>query len=296
MTIFKEALTSLILTDSRVLVLRLLRKLNLISWHAAAIQGISKKFPYYEYGLQAACEEASALGYEGITAIEFGVAGGNGLLALANAARQCEKIFGLKVQVVGFDSGQGMPEHQGYRDVPHMWSLGDFKMDKSRLREALGGQAQVILGNVSDTAHWWLESQAAFLGLQGENSAMVLGAGSDLYLDSTIELKFDLPIGFVSFDLDYWSSTKSALAVLGDGFTLPRVRAYFDDLDTISTQTGEWLAIDEFNSQDDSRFISDCATSSPSWITWAHKQKVFHNYAHPNYTDPLFKSLELPLR
>lgn len=296
MKTLKEALASLILTDPRVLLLRVLRKLNLISWHAGAIQRIAKRFPYYDFGLLAACEEATALGYKGITAIEFGVAGGNGLRALAVAARNCEKVFGIRVQVLGFDSGEGMPAHKGYQDAPHMWSQGDFKMDRNILRKALAEEAQVILGNVSKTVEWWLHKQTNSPEADSsENSPSSRAHFSAELLNPQVGVDFDLPIAFVAFDLDYWSSTASALKILSRSSVLPRVWCYFDDLDTISTQTGEWLAIEQFNNKDKSRFMSRCTLSSPSWVNWEHKMMVLHSYGHPKYVQPLFKNLQLPL-
>ena len=296
MKFIKQSISDLILTDPRVLLLRLLRKLKLISWHAAAIQRIARRFAYYDFGLQAACSEASALGYKAITAIEFGVAGGSGLKALAIAARNCEEIFGIRVQVIGFDSGEGMPGHQGYQDAPHMWSQGDFKMERNILRKALAKQAQVILGNVSETVEWWLLRQTSSQG--GASSQYPSSSESDFYpdlLEPEVKIDFDLPIAFVAIDLDYWSSTASALRILRSPNVLPRVWCYFDDLDTISTQTGEWLAIDQFNSSEEGRFLSRCTLSSPSWVNWDHKVMLLHSYGHPKYTEPLFKNLQLPL-
>ncbi|MHC4129678.1 MAG: hypothetical protein ACYSUA_16250, partial [Planctomycetota bacterium] len=40
-----------------------------------------------------------------ISALEFGVAGGNGLLALERAAMRLAEIFGVEIDVYGFDSG-----------------------------------------------------------------------------------------------------------------------------------------------------------------------------------------------
>ena len=72
-------------------------------------------------------------------------------MALARAARLCRKEFGIQVDVLGFDSGLGMPEAQGFRDAPYLWSKGDFRMDIQALRKALPESTNVILGDVSDS-------------------------------------------------------------------------------------------------------------------------------------------------
>lgn len=66
-----------------------------------------------------------------------------------------------------------------------------------------------------------------------------------------------LPIGFISFDLDYYSSTLAALQVVeGDDWTnfLPRINAYFDDLRTIEW-VGERQAITEWNARHEDRKV-----------------------------------------
>ena len=61
----------------------------------------------------------------------------------------------------------------------------------------------------------------------------------------------EVPIGFVSFDLDYYSSTKDAFPLIGTPKRkmLRRTPLYFDDIDFFFNHrfAGELLAIDEFN-------------------------------------------------
>lgn len=69
----------------------------------------------------------------------------------------------------------------------------------------------------------------------------------------------DAPIGFVVFDLDYYSSTKAAMQI----FTgtparyLPLVTIYVDDIysELHNSSCGELLAIEEFNSEHEMRKI-----------------------------------------
>jgi hypothetical protein len=45
-----------------------------------------------------------------ISVFEFGVAGGNGLVALQNYAEIIEQQTGVKMRVFGFDTGHGLTE------------------------------------------------------------------------------------------------------------------------------------------------------------------------------------------
>src|SRR5262245_51806359 len=65
--------------------------------------------PYYAYGVQQAAVLAQRLGVPAISVIEFGVAGGRGLLALESAARNTSSATGVEVHVYGFDRQSGLP-------------------------------------------------------------------------------------------------------------------------------------------------------------------------------------------
>ncbi len=164
------------------------------------IRDHSSPYPQYLWGTLCAAQLASALGYERITVIEFGVAGGNGLLELERVANWVQRRSGVGIDAVGFDTGTGLPQPHDYRDLPNLWRGGDFRMDADRLRTRLTS-ARLVLGPVSETALAFLESEPA-------------------------------PIGFVSFDLDLYSSTLDAFAIFeaGAAVTLPRVVCYFDDI------------------------------------------------------------------
>jgi hypothetical protein len=64
------------------------------------------------------------------------------------------------------------------------------------------------------------------------------------------------PVGFISFDLDFYSSTRDALKVLSlpGKRTLSRVFLYFDDINNYWSHSyaGERLAIREFNEANES--------------------------------------------
>ena len=155
--------------------------------------------PHYAYGVYAAADLAKQLNLAGISVIEFGVAGGRGLLALESIAGQVARRFGITIAVFGFDSGKGMPEPTDYRDLPHVWDKGFYEMDREKLQAKLSS-AELILGDVGQSVNSFLQRPSI------------------------------LPIGFVAFDLDYYRSTKNALQVFDSSHHLPRVYCYFDDI------------------------------------------------------------------
>jgi len=178
--------------------------------------------PYYAYGVLESAEWARARGWREMTVIEFGVASGAGLLNLSYLAEQAERVTGVRIHVAGFDSGQGMPAPLDYRDHPDMYVRGDFPMDAARVRASLPARTQLVLGNVAETVPEFLAQLKA-------------------------------PVGFVAFDLDYYSSTKAAFRLF-DGppsLYLPLVRCYFDDIyeELHNSWCGELLSIEEFNAE-----------------------------------------------
>ena len=236
-------------------------------------------YPYahYAYGVYWSAQLASRLGIPRITAIEFGVAGGRGLVALEACAAEIGEASGVTVDVVGFDAGVGMPPPVDYRDLPHIWGQGFYKMDEAKLRARLS-RAKLILGNVGETVPEWLRTLTA-------------------------------PIGFVAFDLDYYSSTKAALGIFegGEATHLPRVHCYFDDLGctnigVMNRYVGEHLAIDEFNAAHPDRKvcpIEQMRINRYRWENWQDRMYGFHNFSHALYTRHVIPShkrhTQLPL-
>jgi hypothetical protein len=219
-------------------------------------------YPHYAYGVYWSAFLARQLGISRITAVEFGVAGGRGLVALENASAEIAADLGVGIDVVGFDTGTGMPPPVDYRDLPHIWQQGFYKMDEEKLRAKLS-RSRLLLGDVRDTLPTFLEER---------------------------ELA---PVGFVAFDLDYYSSTKTALGIFESHHdkTLPRVHCYFDDVATndlgcMNPYVGELLAIHEFNEASPQRKICRFELlrhSRPRWEEWQDKMFVFHNFQHPQY-------------
>ena len=94
----------------------------------------------YAYGMLRAADTAKFFGKSAVTACEFGVATGMGLINMTQLAELIEAETGVKFRVVGFDTGAGLPAPSGYKDHPELWSSGDFSMgDPDLLRRRLAG-------------------------------------------------------------------------------------------------------------------------------------------------------------
>ena len=219
--------------------------------------------PQYLWPLIHATHVARSLGIAKISALEFGVAGGNGLLALERAAAAATELSGTEVEIFGFDSGVGMPPPADPRDAPFLIEPSYFEMDEAALRASLD-RAQLVLGPVGETVSGWAAGGHA-------------------------------PIGFAAFDLDYYSSTVEALRVFeGDPERmLPRVPCYFDD--TFGYGWTEFMgvhaAIAEFNESHGRRKIGKIhglrfeLPPREFQQSWHEKLYVFHLFDHPRYAD-----------
>ena len=101
------------------------------------------------------------------------------------------------------------------------------------------------------------------------------------------------PIGFVSFDLDYYSSTKSAFDLLlaQPNLFLPLAYLYFDDitLPNHNSYCGELLAIREFNEEQSLRKIEYHKFLENSRIfrkaKWIKQIYFLHVLDHPTRND-----------
>jgi hypothetical protein len=183
---------------------------------------------WYTWGVLQGARLAKVLGIDHISVIEFGVAGGNGLVSLERIAEKVGGVFGVAIDAYGFDSGGGLPKPQDYRDCPNLFTPGHYPMDEEKLRKRLHS-ARLVLGLVEDTVSEFIASRPS-------------------------------PVAFISFDLDYYSSTMQAFKLLeaAPALLLPRIYCYFDDIMgfSYSDYNGERLAIMEFNASHGSRKIS----------------------------------------
>lgn len=225
-------------------------------------------FPYmfYAHCLWRAAAEARRHQYPRISAIEFGVASGNGLICLEWHARAIAAIFQVDIEVYGFDSGQGLPPSDLYQDIPYFYGEAQFKMESLELLRGRLSAARLVLGDIAETA-------PVFFDLQ--NPA---------------------PIGAMLVDVDIYSSTVPVLEMLTgpDRFFLPRVQMYFDDISHGLECIGESLAIKEFNAAHELIKISPEDTfATPldgcdyALSSYLHRVKEAHMFSHPLYkTNP----------
>jgi hypothetical protein len=201
------------------------------------------------------------LGIPAITLIEFGVAHGDGLLALERIAADVRRETGVRFQIYGFDLGEGLPAPRDYRDLPYVYRAGFYRMDRAALEPRLR-RSKLVLGDIAETV-------PAFMRAGGFP-----------------------PIGFIALDVDYYSSTVSAFEIFSgnDAQYLPRVFCYFDDVGLAPAlhceYTGELLAIREFNERHANKKI--CLING-LWLTriirspWNNQLYVCHQFDHPQY-------------
>jgi hypothetical protein len=148
---------------------------------------------------------------------------------MAEIAAKVTEATGVKIELVGFDNGTGMPRSSDYRDHPDCYGEGDFPMqDYNQLRNRLPANSQLIIGNVAETVIPYLSG-----------------------------LRPDCPIGYVVIDVDYYSSSVECLKIFSgpaDRY-LPESLMYLDDITypQHNPWQGEYLAINEFNSRNELR-------------------------------------------
>ncbi len=211
---------------------------------------------YYACMLEAALL-ARALDHRSISVLEFGVASGNGLLAMERYAEKIQRRIGIEIALYGFDMGDqgGLPATTDPRDMPYLWPPGAYKMDFARLKARLR-RAELRLGNVAETVPAFAKEAIA-------------------------------PIAAVFIDVDYYSSTMEVLKLfdLAKGRTLPRVVCYFDDVDVSNTFNGELAAIIGFNASHSHLKIARVDSHHTAVLYGTFNNHVFHlhDFEHPAY-------------
>ena len=136
----------------------------------------------HAFSLLNAADKAKALGLSSVTAVEFGVANGAGLLNICWIAKRVQDATGITFQILGFDSGGGMPPPRDYRDHPEYYNTGDFPMqDQKQLQKLLFDNAKLLLGDLSTTV-----------------------------TEALTRITQKAPLGFMSIDVDYYHSTTQA--------------------------------------------------------------------------------------
>ena len=69
----------------------------------------AEEYPQYGYGVVQATALAARLGVGALSALELGVAGGNGLVALEQLCRRHGGRSGIDLRAFGFDLVEGLP-------------------------------------------------------------------------------------------------------------------------------------------------------------------------------------------
>ena len=228
----------------------------------AFLKYLSVKFktfrPHYETILLESAKEAKILGYKEISVLELGVDGGNGIINLENYKKKIEKLTNIKINIFGFDYGEGLPNTTNKFDLPFFWSGGDYKVDKEKLKKKI--DSKIFFGDVGKTFQSFIETSPP-------------------------------TISAIFFDLDYYTSTKSFLnqIVKNKDFFSPRVYCYFDDVFSIShhinEHNGELLAIKEFNNNNNEIKIGKSLSNLSDFKFPLGTDKLFvlHNFTHNDY-------------
>jgi hypothetical protein len=193
--------------------------------------------------------------------MEFGVAQGRGLLSLERIGARVSEISGIRVDVVGFDTGTGLTSPVDYRDVPNLLWAGRFPMDVEALRKRLT-TGSLVLGSIAETLPAFLDGGPP-------------------------------QVAFVSVDVDLYSSTVDCLRLFEADplLLLPRVYCYFDDIHgfTYSDCNGELLAVAEFNASHPLRqickihglkFFVPKAAREAKWVECFY---IAHVFDHEHY-------------
>ena len=219
-----------------------------------------KKFrPHYETIVLESVLQAKKIEYKKVSILEVGVAGGNGIIALENYKKKIEKITNVKIDIYGFDSGEGLPDSNNKFDLPFWFSTGDFKIDKQKLNEKI--KSKIFFGDIKDTFKEFIKTNPAI-------------------------------ISAIFVDLDYYTSTKNFLNQLPEfkNFLSPRVYCYFDDVFNYNhysnEHNSELLAIKEFNNENDDIKIGKSVEHSTDFKFPLGRENLFmlHNFNHKDYS------------
>lgn len=259
------------------LIRSLLRRLKIGSLEMRMQLGALRR-PHYAMCLYYAALQAKRLGHSAVTAVELGVAGGRGLVCMAEYAKEIRKELGIEIVVVGFDAGSGLPESSDPRDLKYFWNTGAFPMDFPVLEARLRGQTELVVGDVADTCPNWAP-------------------------------RADAPLGAIAFDLDLYSSTIAAFSLLEKENVLPRIWCYFDDIADVPEScltdfVGEAAAIQHFNRMSSREGLRDNLSQARVFARypvepWHSQIYIYHRLTHPQYNTSVYDrsdSAQLRLR
>ena len=253
-----------------ILARKLIKTFKLLPYQDRVTIGAVERLTY-AYCIFQAARLASLLKYPRISIIEFGCGGGNGLVAAEKHIVEVERLFGVNLELYGFDTGSGLPAPRDYRDVPHYFKGGLCKMNMKAIQARLK-MARLVIGDVRETCATFFE-------------------------------QYDpAPIGCMLHDLDYYSSTTDALTLFETGSSnfLPKVFMYFDDIVggdiwLSNDYTGQGLAIDEFNKKHElQKIYPNYYLMEEYRIPWFFSMiRIYHDFADPRYNDYIADSEQI---
>jgi hypothetical protein len=245
--------------------------LNVIAAAVAAVGSTRAKAAFdvlvrqqHAYGLLDAADAARERELRRVTVVELGVGGGAGLLNICDLARRVTEETAVEFDIVGFDTGEGLPPPADFRDHPELYTAGSFPHDREALQRALPPNARIVYGDLRNTIDEFVES-----------------------------LTPESPLGFATLDVDYYSSSTHALRLfLGDARCyLPTVPVYVDDVHerTHTRFAGELLAIEEFNAEHELRKLDVDRSLAYSRVfkhaEWLQHMFRLHVFDHPERSD-----------
>ncbi|AWW72910.1 hypothetical protein CD351_00545 [Erythrobacter sp. KY5] len=231
--------------------------------------------PNYAYCMLVAARLAKSLGMDRISAIEIGVAGGNGLAFMVEFAERVKADTGVTIECIGFDTGEGMPPPESEKDLPYWFQASQYRMDVDALKKRLP-EARLVLGNVKETIPAFFED-------------------------------FDAaPIGAIFNDTDYFSSTRDSLSMFDHAVShperfLPRIPMYFDDIlgSTIEMYgpfNGQLAAITEYNERSENVKVHlNQNLLSLNHVKYRYQIYYAHLFAHPRYNEYIGNDEQLVL-
>jgi hypothetical protein len=215
---------------------------------------------HYAYCMLLAAEEALRMDLHRITALEFGVWTGKGLINMCEVADFLQQTLGVQFDLYGFDTGAGLPTVADYRDHPELWASGSLVMpDFEALSRRLPPSCKLILGDIADTLP---RVMAEHLGPHA-------------------------PVGFVVIDVDQYHSTRSTLKLFEAPaeHLLPAIPIWVDDSYIGVMQTrwaGEALALHEFNDKHPLRKMEQkIVRTEDAPRLWHHSIWFAHIFDHP---------------
>ncbi len=167
------------------------------------------------------------------------------------------------MKLLALTQEKGCPPPIDYRDHPEKYRTGDFP-PLTLTEDKLPIKTKIFYGEISDTLKLFRE-----------------------------EMRESSKIGFVSIDVDYYSSSVDCLKVfeLTEKYFLPCTPVYLDDVNNIdhNDYCGELLAINEFNSSNEKRKIAKM-TQLRNWRIFKNAlwldQMYFMHALDSDYRDP----------